>query len=103
MHTRDIEYRIDDKRFVGYLADGSTGRKTAGVLVVHEGGGMTGHPKERARMLAELGYVAFAADLFGEAMTSMEQAQSTLRGLMADVPTWRKRTLTAFDIVKAQP
>jgi dienelactone hydrolase len=70
MQTQDIEYQINGKKFVGYLADGSNGKKTAGVLVAHEGGGMTGHPKERARMLAELSYVAFAMDTFGEAIES---------------------------------
>lgn len=100
--TSEIPYEVDGKPFKGFLYDGSNGKKVPGVLVVHEGGGMTGHPKERARMLAELGYVAFAADLFGEPVTSFEQAQSIMRGLITDTPTWRKRARTAFDIVKGQ-
>jgi len=99
--TSDVPYEVDGKTFTGFLYDGSNGKKAPGVLVVHEGGGMTGHPKERARMLAELGYVAFAADLFGEPITSMEQAQATLRGLTSDVPTWRKRALKGLDIVRS--
>jgi dienelactone hydrolase len=102
MQTQDIEYRIDGKKFVGYLADGSNGRKTAGVLVAHEGGGMTGHPKERARMLAELGYVAFAMDTFGEPITSREQAMAVIGGLSNDLATLRKRARTALDLLKAQ-
>ena len=102
MHTRDIEYRIDGKKFVGYLADGSNGRKTAGVLVAHEGGGMTGHPKERARMLAELGYVAFAMDTFGEPITSREQAMAIITTLSNDLPTLRRRARTALDLLKSQ-
>ena len=102
MHTQDIEYRIDGKKFVGYLADGSNGKKTAGVLVAHEGGGMTGHPKERARMLAELGYVAFAMDTFGEPITSREQAMAVIGGLSNDLATLRKRGRTALDLLKAQ-
>jgi dienelactone hydrolase len=102
MHTQDLEYRIDGKKFVGYLADGSNGRKTAGVLVAHEGGGMTGHPKERARMLAELGYVAFAMDTFGEPITSREQAMAVIGGLSNDLATLRKRGRTALDLLKAQ-
>jgi dienelactone hydrolase len=98
--SSEIPYEVDGKKFTGFLYDGSNGKKAPGVLVVHEGGGMTGHPKERARMLAELGYVAFAADLFGERITSMEQAQATFRGLIADVPTWRKRALKGLDIVR---
>jgi dienelactone hydrolase len=102
MHTQDIEYRIDGKQFVGYLADGSNGRRTAGVLVAHEGGGMTGHPKERARMLAQLGYVALAMDTFGEPITSREQAMAVIGALSNDLTTLRKRGRTALDLLKAQ-
>ena len=100
--TTDIEYKTDGKTFTGFLADGSNGKRVPGILVAHEGGGMTGHPKERAKMLAELGYVAFAMDTFGERPASMEQAMGFVRGLMGDLPTLRKRALTALDIVKAQ-
>jgi dienelactone hydrolase len=102
MHAQDIEYRIDGKQFVGYLADGSNGRRTAGVLVAHEGGGMTGHPKERARMLAQLGYVALAMDTFGEPITSREQAMAVIGALSNDLATLRKRGRTALDLLKAQ-
>jgi dienelactone hydrolase len=103
MKTGHIEYTVGEKKFSGFLADGSNGKKTAGILVAHEGGGMTGHPKERAKMLAELGYVAFAMDTFGEAITSREQAMATIGGLMGDLPTLRARANAALDIVKAQP
>lgn len=103
MKTGDIEYTVGDKKFTGFLADGSNGKVTAGVLVAHEGGGMTGHPKERARMLAELGYVAFAMDTFGEAVTGRDQAMTIIGGLMGDLPTLRARANAALDIVKAQP
>ena len=103
MRTQDLEYHIAGKRFVGYLADGSNGRKTAGVLVAHEGGGMTEHPKERARMLAELGYVAFAMDTFGEPITSREQAMRVITALSNDLATLRGRARTALDLLKAQP
>ena len=102
MKTQQIEYRVDGKPFVGYLADGSNGRKTAGVLVAHEGGGMTEHPKERARMLAELGYVAFAMDTFGEPITSREQAMSVITQLSNDLATLRRRARTALDLLRAQ-
>ncbi|MDZ4867430.1 MAG: dienelactone hydrolase family protein [Alphaproteobacteria bacterium] len=103
MKLNEVEYNIDGKPYRGFLADGSNGRKVPGILVAHEGGGMTGHPKERAKMLAELGYVAFAMDTFGEKIVSREQAMSTIMGLMSDLPTLRKRSQTALDIVKAQP
>ena len=36
-------------------------------------------------MLADLGYVAFAADLYGEVATSREQAMALLTGLVAQI------------------
>ena len=85
MHTQDIEYQINGKTFVGYLADGSNGKQTAGILVAHEGGGMTGHPKERARMLAELGYVAFAMDTFGETIRAANRRWRVIGSLSNDL------------------
>ena len=101
--SRDIEYRVGGKKYLGYLADGSDGERTAGVLVAHEGGGMTGHPKERARMLAELGYVAFAMDTFGHPITSREQAMATIGELSGNLAELRLRARTALDLLKTQP
>jgi len=85
MRTQDIEYRIAGQRFVA-----------------HEGGGMTEHPRERARMLAELGYVAFAMDTFGEPITSREQAMRVITALSTDLATLRTRARTALDLLKSQ-
>ena len=58
--------RASGRAYTGFLADGSGGARAPGVLVIHEGGGLTGHAKGRAAMLAEqFGMVAFAMDLFG--------------------------------------
>lgn len=103
METREIAYEIDGKTFTGYLADGSNGHKVPGILVAYEAGGMTEHPKARARMLAEAGYVAFAMDLFGEAVRDMAHAMSFVSSLSADLPTFRKRANAALDLLKAQP
>ena len=103
MQTREIAYEVAGRTYTGLLADGSGGRPAPGVLVAHEGGGMTRHPQDRARMLAQAGYVAFAMDTFGEAITSREQAMATIVGLMGDLDTLRLRAKTALDVLKAQP
>jgi dienelactone hydrolase len=103
METRDIAYEIDGKTYTGYLADGSNGRKVPGILVAYEAGGMTEHPKARARMLAEAGYVAFAMDLFGETVRDMAHAMSFVSSLSADLVTFRKRANVALDVLKKQP
>lgn len=65
--TRTIEYKHDGVVLEGYLAyDDATAGKRPGVLVVHQWMGITDHERERARMLAELGYVALATDIYGQ-------------------------------------
>ncbi len=66
MQTQDIDYRADAV-MRGYLAfDVANAGRRPGVLVFHEGLGLGDFVMARARMLAELGYVALAADMFGE-------------------------------------
>lgn len=103
MQARDIAYTSGDKKLTGYLAAPDGGGKRPGVLVCHQGGGLTEHTKERARMLAEIGYAAFALDMYGEVATSMDQAMGLLRGLVADTPELRKRALTGLEVLKSQP
>ena len=65
--TRDVEYTDGDMTFQGYLAydDANTGA-VPGVAIVHQWKGLGDSEKRRARMLAELGYVAFAVDVYGK-------------------------------------
>ena len=103
MITKDIAYPIDGKTYTGYLADGSAAGKTPGVLVCHQGGGLTEHARERARMLAELGYVAFALDMYAEVAPDMPRAMALINALVADPPLLRKRATAGLDVLKAQP
>jgi len=65
--TRTVTYEHDGVTLEGYLAwdDAATGRRP-GVLVVHQWLGLTGNERMRAEMLAGLGYVAFACDIYGQ-------------------------------------
>ncbi len=63
----DVEYKVGSQTMQGYLVyDDANKGKLPGVLVVHDWLGVTEKTKERADMLAGLGYVAFAADVFGK-------------------------------------
>jgi dienelactone hydrolase len=65
--TQTIEYREGDTLCEGHLAyDDAKSGKRPGVLVAHEWGGCGPYMHERCKMLAELGYVAFALDIFGK-------------------------------------
>jgi dienelactone hydrolase len=103
MNTKDITYKSGDKILTGYLADGSNGKKAPGILVCHQGGGLRDHEKERARMLAELGYVAFALDVYGTVVTRMEEAMPLMNALLADPNELRARAKAGLDVLKAQP
>jgi len=64
--TKTVEYRHGDVALKGYLAwDDATKGKRPGVLVVHEFWGLNDHARRQADKLAELGYVAFALDMYG--------------------------------------
>jgi dienelactone hydrolase len=65
--NKTVEYRQGDTVLEGYLAyDDSIKGKRPGVLVIHEWQGLTSYEKKRAEQLAALGYVAFAADIYGK-------------------------------------
>ena len=67
VHSEDIEYHFDRLRLVGELTvDDSTSGIRPAVLVCHEGNGLTDHSKDVAHRLAELGFVAFALDYYGD-------------------------------------
>lgn len=67
MQTHDIDYRSDAAILRGYLAfDETISAPRPGVLVFHEGLGLGDFEMARARMLADLGYVALAADMYGD-------------------------------------
>src|SRR5436190_5934240 len=71
--TQTVEYKDGDTTLKGYLAyDDAAQGKRPGVVVVPEWWGLNDYPKSRAEQLAKLGYVAFAADIYGEGFTTMD-------------------------------
>lgn len=77
--TRAVPYEQGGVKLEGYLAydDSKTsGQKLPGVLVIPEWWGLTNYPKSRAEQLARLGYVAFAADMYGVGKTTTDPKQA---------------------------
>lgn len=63
----EVTYAADTTEMKGYLAfDQNQQGKRPGILVVHEWWGHNDYTRERARMLAELGYTALAVDMYGD-------------------------------------
>ncbi|MCB1077463.1 MAG: dienelactone hydrolase family protein, partial [Verrucomicrobiae bacterium] len=68
---KEVNYSAEGTALKGYLAyDGAKKGKRPGVLVVHEWWGHNAYARKRAEMLAELGYVALAVDMFGDGKTA---------------------------------
>ncbi len=66
-----VTYTGDDTEMTGFIAYNTTSEtKRPVILVVHEWWGQTDYPKSRAKQLAEMGYLAFAVDMFGQGMTA---------------------------------
>jgi dienelactone hydrolase len=106
MQTLDIDYRADAVNLRGYLAfDETIVGQRAGVLVFHEGLGLGDFVMARARRLAELGYVAFAADMFGDRRQARNlQEVANLVGTLRNEPeTLRRRGRAALATLAALP
>jgi len=66
----DVAYTLDSVNMNGFVAyDESTDTKRPVVLIVHEWWGLNDYAKSRARQLADLGYLAFAVDMYGDRKT----------------------------------
>jgi dienelactone hydrolase len=103
--TKVIEYKQGDTVLEGYLAwdDAKTGKRP-GVLVVHEWTGLGPYVKKRAEMLAKLGYMAFAADIYGKGVRPSNPADA---GKVASIykddrPLMRARARAGLDVLKGQ-
>ena len=94
IQTKVVHYEHDGEKLTGHLYwDDAQQGKRPGVLVVHEWWGLNEYAKKRARMLAELGYVAFAADMYGDGKVTKTpgQAREWMQEVTADVEGWRER------------
>ncbi|MFM2293742.1 MAG: hypothetical protein RLZZ350_155 [Verrucomicrobiota bacterium] len=67
IQTKTVEYKSGDTTLAGVLVwDDAVKSPRPGVLVVHQWMGLTDYEQGRAKQLAELGYVAFCADIYGQ-------------------------------------
>lgn len=106
MQTQDVRYSEGGVAFLGYLVFDETARdRRPGVLVVHEGLGLGEHIMERARRIAKLGYVVFAADMFGgrRQISDIQEMSELLAGLRNDLATLRARGRAALATLASLP
>jgi dienelactone hydrolase len=104
--TKKIAYKHGAMECQGMLAwDDAIQGPRPGVLVVHEWWGLNDYARGRAEQLAKLGYVAFAADMYGEGRVTEhpQEAGQMATKVRTNLQDWRQRATEALDVLKAQP
>lgn len=87
MKTEEVSYTCGDVTFKGYIAWQESGQRTIpGILIAHAWRGHDDFVRQKARNLAKLGYVAFAADVYGEGIqaNTNEEAAALMMPLFLD-------------------
>lgn len=103
--TRDITYKDGDVELKGYYAyDDALAGPRPGVLIVHAWWGLGSDEKGRARQLAELGYAAFALDMYGADKFTEDptQAGQWAGAFYQDRQLARSRAAAALKVLTAQ-
>ncbi len=105
MNTQPIRYRDQDQSLTGFLAwDDAKGNQRPGILVVHGGAGLDEHARQRAQSIAELGFVAFACDMYGDGITGDRQrVMACAMELRGDPERLCRRARAGLDVLAANP
>jgi dienelactone hydrolase len=94
----EVDYLVGDVACRGYLARPTTPGPHPAVLVIHDWLGVSDYTRMRADMLARLGYIAFAGDVYGaDVRPSEQEAAGVAGGYYGNPQLWRERLLGAFD------
>jgi len=88
---------------VAYPPESFVEKPYPAVIVIHDASGPDEYEQKRATMLSEMGYVGFAADIFGDHgydLTNLTEVFTLLPSIRDDVPLFVKRINAAIETVK---
>lgn len=106
MKRETESYEVEGKTFKGYWAfPAGEEQKRPAILIAHAWMGQDQFAHHKAEALAELGYIGFAADVYGDGQTTSEaeEAQKLMLPLFEDRALLQKRIRGAYDTVKKHP
>lgn len=106
VNTREIEYRDGDTVLRGLFAwPANASGPVPGVVVVHQWRGRGPSERRRAGMLAELGYAAFAIDMYGDGVFVEDAGSAATRSgaMLANRDAMTTRFEAGWNTLKAQP
>ncbi|MEL6974111.1 MAG: dienelactone hydrolase family protein [Bacteroidota bacterium] len=101
----EVTYATDSTQLKGYIAyDANLEGKRPGILIVHEWWGHNDYVRQRADMLAELGYTAMAVDMYGDGKTAdhPDDAGKFAMSVLGNLPEASARFKAALDLLKGQ-
>jgi dienelactone hydrolase len=102
---QQLTYADGATKLTGYLARPAAVKgRVPGVVVLHQWMGLTDHERRVSDDLAKLGFVAVAADIYGEGVRPANTAEAgKLAGsFKADRALYRRRIAAAIETLKAQ-
>lgn len=106
MKSQWIDYKQGSTPLSGYLVyDDAVQGRQPGVLMIHDRSGFSEGTLSDAQMIAKLGYVVFAEDIFGKGVVpkTVPEMMDTIAIYDKDRALMRARALAGFDVLKAQP
>ncbi len=101
-----VTYKVGYKTMKGFIVYNDAAKKASpAVLIVHEWWGLTEYPKMRAHMLAELGYVAFCVDMYGEGKIAdnIADAQKFSGEVYSNPAVLKERFMAAYETLVKNP
>lgn len=106
IESKKIKYQDGDVVLEGYYSlDTSKPGKKSAVLIVHDWSGRNSFAEKKADKIAELGYLGFALDMYGNGQTGQnnEEKAALMSPLKEDRALLRNRILAAYETVKKIP
>lgn len=105
MPTETINYQVGDERFYSYLAYPDQGKKLPVVIVLHELWGLNDYARHRADMIAELGYIAMAPDMYGNATVAdnLDRAKQLMNDLKSNIDVSLELLRATLDQLRQVP
>ncbi|MDE0472114.1 MAG: dienelactone hydrolase family protein [Ekhidna sp.] len=103
---KPVSYIADSINMNGYIVEDINDKtKKPGIIVVHEWWGHNDYSRERAAMLAELGYVALAVDMYGDGRQAAHpnEAGEFASMVMGNLEVAKARFGAALETLKNYP
>lgn len=104
MHTSNYIYHHGEQELHGFLAyDDSVDTPQPAVIIAHDWSGRNEFACEKAKEIAEMGYVAFSLDMYGQGRLGVtnDEKMALIQPLVGDRGLLRDRVRAALDTVNA--